>query len=106
MVTHLVALAGVAVLLACGAGVRGGGPAPCALRVAEGAGGVVLTAEARAGADWTLRAAARDGSVDMVQSGTAGPEGAAAVARLPGRAAAYDLTLTVGGGSVCPVVVE
>jgi hypothetical protein len=111
VVGHGLALVAVVGLMACAAGLRGGGHTPaCALRVAEREGGFVLTAvTGPAGGLWTLRAVAWDGSVTVVQSGTAAPQSGASETRLPGRAAFYDLSLTVLRGGrvvVCPVSAE
>jgi hypothetical protein len=114
MFAQLAVICGIVSLAACvmaGAAAvpRGEPAAACALRIDRGADGFALAGEVGgAGAgEWTLRAEAHDGSVNIVQSGPVLPGAGAGVAVLPGDPAGYDLSMTVsraGGLQTCPVI--
>lgn len=115
MVTHFIAICGTALLAACMAAGGTGGPraglpaTDCTLRIAATADGFTLAGAVPSGAaaDWTLVAAARDGSVRIEQSGTVAADGEAGRAALPGQPGNYDIALTVtrqGRTDTCAIV--
>ncbi len=113
VIAHLAVVCGIVSLAACvmagATAAPRGGPAACALRIDRGVEGFALMGEVggMAAGEWTLRAEAHDGSVNIVQSGPVLPGAGAGVAVLPGDPAGYDLTMTVsraGGVETCPVV--
>jgi len=114
MLGHLFSAAGLAALAACsGGGVAAppGGGVPCTLHLTETAGNLALSGviDDPAVTGWTLSARARDGSVNIRQSGPATADGPVAIAHLPGVAADYTLAMTVTRGAdtlACAQAVE